>query len=334
MARATLHNLDEIRRKDIRIGDHVILQKAGDVIPEVVRPLVDKRTGEEREFAMPAECPVCGTAVVQDEGAVRVYCPNPACPARVSQELSHFVGRGGMDIEGAGWKVLEQLLQRGMVKQRGDFYRLSVEDLESLDRFGRKSAENLHRAIQKARRRPLARILNGLGIPQVGEQTAIDLSNWLVEQVPAGDGWLDRAAALLEETGPEAYEAVYGVGPTVATSLAAYFGPGGPGGDVLRDLASAGVEAELPVPRPADASEGPLMGKTVVVTGTLPGFSRQEAEEAIRAAGGKPGGSVSKKTDYVVAGESAGSKLTKAQELGVPVLDEDGFRGLLAGETT
>jgi DNA ligase (NAD+) len=239
-----------------------------------------------------------------------------------------------MDIEGAGWKVLEQLLQRGMVKQRGDFYRLSVEDLESLDRFGRKSAENLHRAIQKARLRPLARILNGLGIPQVGEQTAIDLSNWLVEQVPAGDGWLDRAAALLEETGPEAYEAVYGVGPTVATSLAAYFGPGGPGGDVLRDLASAGVEAELPVPRPADASEGPLMGKTVVVTGTLPGLSRQEAEEAIRAAGGKPGGSVSKKTDYVVAGESAGSKLTKAQELGVPVLDEDGFRGLLAGETT
>ena len=334
VARATLHNLDEIRRKDIRIGDHVILQKAGDVIPEVVRPLVDKRTGEEREFAMPAECPVCGTAVVQDEGAVRVYCPNPACPARVSQELSHFVGRGGMDIEGAGWKVLEQLLQRGMVKQRGDFYRLSVEDLESLDRFGRKSAENLHRAIQKSRRRPLARILNGLGIPQVGEQTAIDLSNWLVEQVPAGDGWLDRAAALLEETGPEAYEAVYGVGPTVATSLAAYFGPGGPGGDVLRDLASAGVEAELPEPRPADASEGPLMGKTVVVTGTLPGFSRQEAEEAIRAAGGKPGGSVSKKTDYVVAGDSAGSKLTKAQELGVPVLDEDGFRGLLAGETT
>jgi DNA ligase (NAD+) len=333
VARATLHNLDEIRRKDIRIGDRVILQKAGDVIPEVVRPLVDKRTGDEREFAMPAECPVCGTAVVQDEGAVRVYCPNPACPARVSQELSHFVGRGGMDIEGAGWKVLEQLLQRGMVKQRGDFYRLSVEDLESLDRFGRKSAENLHRAIQKSRRRPLARILNGLGIPQVGEQTAIDLSNWLVEQVPAGDGWLERAAALLEETGPEAYEAVYGVGPTVATSLAAYFGPGGPGGDVLRDLASAGVEAELPEPRPADASEGPLMGKTVVVTGTLPGFSRQEAEEAIRAAGGKPGGSVSKKTDYVVAGEAAGSKLTKAQDLGVPVLDEEGFRRLLAGET-
>jgi DNA ligase (NAD+) len=333
VARATLHNLDEIRRKDIRIGDHVILQKAGDVIPEVVRPVVEKRTGDEREFEMPATCPVCATPVVQDEGAVRVYCPNQACPARVSQEFSHFVGRGGMDIEGAGWKVLEQMLQRGMIRQRGDFYRLSVEDLESLDRFGRKSAENLHKAIQKSRRRPLARILNGLGIPQVGEQTAIDLSDWLVEQVPAGGGWLERAADFLETAGPEAFEAVYGVGPTVATSLAAYFGPDGPGGDVLRDLAAAGIEPELPEPRPAGADEGPLAGKTLVVTGTLPGFSRQEAEEAIRAAGGKPGGSVSKKTDYVVAGEAAGSKLTKAQELGVPVLDEDAFRRLLAGET-
>jgi len=333
VARATLHNLDEIRRKDIRIGDRVILQKAGDVIPEVVRPVVEKRTGDEREFEMPATCPVCATPVVQDEGAVRVYCPNQACPARVSQEFSHFVGRGGMDIEGAGWKVLEQLLQRGMIRQRGDFYRLSVEDLESLDRFGRKSAENLHKAIQKSRRRPLARILNGLGIPQVGEQTAIDLSDWLVEQVPAGGGWLERAADFLETAGPEAFEAVYGVGPTVATSLAAYFGPDGPGGDVLRDLAAAGIEPELPEPRPAGVDEGPLAGKTLVVTGTLPGFSRQEAEEAIRSAGGKPGGSVSKKTDYVVAGEAAGSKLTKAQELGVPVLDEDAFRRLLAGET-
>jgi DNA ligase (NAD+) len=332
VARATLHNLDEIRRKDIRIGDRVVLQKAGDVIPEVVRPVVDKRTGAEREFVMPDDCPVCGTRVVQDEGAVRVYCPNPQCPARVSQELSHFVGRGGMDIEGAGWKVLEQLLQRGMIRQRGDFYRLSVEDLEDLDRFGRKSAENLHRSIQRSRRRPLARVLNGLGIPQVGEQTAIDLSAWLVEQVPPGDAWLERAATYLEGAGPEAYEAVYGVGPTVATSLTAYFGPDGPGGDVLRDLAAAGVEPELPAPRPVGEPSGPLAGKTVVVTGTLEGFARPEAEEAIRAAGGKPAGSVSKKTDYVVAGESAGSKLAKAQELGVPVLDEEGFRRLLAGE--
>ena len=332
VARATLHNLDEIRRKDIRIGDRVVLQKAGDVIPEVVRPIVEKRTGAEREFVMPADCPVCGTPVVQDEGAVRVYCPNPMCPARVSQELSHFVGRGGMDIEGAGWKVLEQLLQRGLIRQRGDFYRLSIEDLEALDRFGRKSAENLHRAIQRSRRRPLARILNGLGIPQVGEQTAIDLSSWLVEQVSPGEDWLDRAATFLLGAGPESYEAVYGVGPNVAMSLAAYFGPDGPGAGVLRDLAAAGVKPELPEPRPTAADEGPLAGRTVVVTGTLPGFSRQEAEDAIRAAGGKPGGSVSKKTDYLVAGGSAGSKLARAQELGVPVLDEDGFRRLLAGE--
>ena len=144
VARATLHNLDEVRRKDIRIGDWVVLQKAGDVIPEVVRPIVERRTGSEREFAMPATCPVCGTPVVQDEGAVRVYCPNTACPARLAQEFGHFVGRGGMDIEGAGWAVLSQLLERGMVHSRGDFFRLTVEQLESLDRFARKSAENLH----------------------------------------------------------------------------------------------------------------------------------------------------------------------------------------------
>jgi DNA ligase (NAD+) len=334
VARATLHNLDEVRRKDIRIGDRVVLQKAGDVIPEVVRPIIEQRDGSERTFEMPERCPVCDTPVVRDEGAVRVYCPNAECPARVSQEFSHFVGRGGMDIEGAGWKVLEQLLQRGLIRRRGDFYRLSVEDLEGLDRFARKSAENLHESIQRSRHRPLARVINGLGIPQVGEQTAIDLSNWLVEHVPPGDDWLRRAADFLAGIGADAYEAVYGVGPTVATSLAAYFGPGGPGGDVLRDLAGAGVEPELPTPRPADAAGGPLAGMTVVVTGTLAGFSRQEAEEAIRGAGGKSGGSVSKKTDYLVAGESAGSKLAKAQELGVPVLDEDAFRRLLArGDT-
>jgi DNA ligase (NAD+) len=332
VARATLHNLDEVRRKDVRIGDRVVLQKAGDVIPEVVRALEDRRTGAEREFSMPETCPVCGTRVVRDEGAVRIYCPNPACPARVSQELSHFAGRGGMDIEGAGWKVLEQLLQRGMVAKRGDFYRLSVEDLESLDRFARKSAENLYDAIQRSRRRPLARVINSLGIPQVGEQTAIDLSGWLVEQVPPGDAWLERAADFLEAADASAYEAVYGVGPTVATSLAAYFGQGGPGGEVLRDLAEAGVEPELPAPRPAGATAGPLDGRTIVVTGTLEGFSREEAEAAIRAAGGKPAGSVSKKTDYLVAGENAGSKLAKAQELGVPVLDEAGLRRVLADQ--
>jgi DNA ligase (NAD+) len=332
VARATLHNLDEVRRKDIRIGDRVILQKAGDVIPEVVRALTDRRTGDEREYDMPPTCPVCDTPIARDEGAVRHYCPNPNCPARVGQEFAHFVGRGGMDIEGAGWKVLEQLLARGLVRSRADFYRLTVDDLESLDRFGTKSAQNLHRAIEKSRTRPLARVLNGLGIPQVGETTAIDLARWLVGQVPPGAGWLARAADFLEGVGPEAYEQIYGVGPTVAASLAAYFGPQGPGGDVLRELAAAGVQPELPAAAPAGETEGPLSGRTVVVTGTIEGYSREEAEEAIRAAGGKAAGSVSRKTDYVIAGEGAGSKLARAQELGLPILDADGFQRLLAGE--
>ncbi len=337
VARATLHNLDEVRRKDIRIGDHVILQKAGDVIPEVVRSLPEKRTGAEREYEMPAACPVCGTAIVRDEGAVRHYCPNPFCPARVGQEYGHFVGRGGMDIEGAGWAVLSQLLERGLVKRRGDFYRLKVEDLEGLERFARKSAENLHTAIQKSRRRPLERIIAALGIAQVGWTTAIELAAWLAAELPPTDGepmkgkngWFARAAGFLAETArdhPERFEEVMGVGPTVAASLADFFG--GPGLEILDDLVDAGIEPELPEPR-AVAAAGPLTGKSVVVTGTLEGFSRQEAEDAIRAAGGKPAGSVSKKTDYVVAGENAGSKLAKAQELGVAILDEDAFRQLL-----
>jgi DNA ligase (NAD+) len=329
VARATLHNLDELRRKDIRIGDHVILQKAGDVIPEVVGPVLAKRTGKEREWDMPTECPVCGQPVVRDEGAVRHYCANPMCPARVGQEFGHFVG--SMDIDGLGWAVLSQLLERGLVKRRGDFFRLTIDDLESLDRFARKSAENLHAAIQKVRRRPLERVIASLGIPQVGWTTAIEVSHWLAAEVPAGDDWLVRAGELLRTTAaedPERFQQLEGVGPTLATALASYFAPGGPGEGVLEDLAEAGVEVELPAPRAA-ASDGPLAGKQVVVTGTIEGFSREEAEAAVRAAGGKPVGSVSRKTDYVVAGPGAGSKLAKAEELGVAVLDADGFRALL-----
>jgi DNA ligase (NAD+) len=345
VARATLHNLDEVRRKDLRIGDWVVLQKAGDVIPEVVRPIVERRTGKEREFDMPAKCPVCDTPIARDEGAVRHYCPNLACPARVGQEFGHFAGRGGMDIEGAGWAVLQQLLQRGLVKSRGDFYRLKVEDLETLDRYARKSAENLAASIARSRKRPLSRILNGLGIPQVGWQTAIDLVTWLSEVLPPGDaepmggpdGWFARVARFLRETAeraPERFEEVMGVGPTVRTALVSWLSDPTTAG-IFDDLIDAGVEPERPPKRaPGAAAEtGPLTGKTLVVTGTLPGFSREEAEEAIRAAGGKAGGSVSRKTDYLVAGESAGSKLTKAQELNVPILDEDGFRKLLAAET-
>ena len=350
VARATLHNLDEIRRKDVRIGDQVVLQKAGDVIPEVVRPLVERRTGSEREFLMPATCPVCNSPVVQDEGAVRVYCPNTRCPARLSQEFGHFVGRGGMDIEGAGDAVLRQLLERGMVASRADFFRLTVEDLESLERFARKSAENLHGRIQRARvGRPLAKVINGLGIPQVGETTAIELARWLAVRVrpdafpdpdprpEAGpDPWFAAVAEELRRVAteePDLLTEVEGIGPLLAMAVERWFADPGTVG-ALRELVEVGVVPERPaVPLPGATSEvGPLDGLSVVVTGTLEGLGRAEAEDAIRAAGGKPAGSVSKKTDYVVAGESAGSKLAKAQELGIPILDEAGFRRLLAGE--
>ncbi len=337
VARATLHNLDEVRRKDLRIGDWIVLQKAGDVIPEVVRSIPERRTGSEREFEMPATCPVCGTAIVRDEGAVRHYCPNPHCPARLAQEFGHFAGRGGMDIEGAGWAVVEQLLERGLVKTRGDFFRLTVDDLVGLDRFARKSAENLNASIERSRRRPLARILNGLGIPQVGEQTAIDLATWIAERSPVQEGesqaaWTARVAESLPGTPAEAFQEVPGIGAVVASSIAGYFGNPETAA-VLADLVDAGVVAEPPARRvaPGSGASGPLAGKTLVVTGTLSGFDRAGAEEAIRVAGGRAGGSVSNKTSYLVAGENAGSKLQKAQELGVIVLDEDGFRRVLEG---
>jgi DNA ligase (NAD+) len=336
VSRAPLHHLDEVRRKDNRIGDRVVLHKAGDVIPEVVRAIAEARDGTEREYVMPERCPVCETPVVQDAGAVRHYCPNLACPARVGQEFGHFVGRGGMDIEGMGWAVLSQLLQRGIVRTRGDLFRLTVDELMTLERFARKSAENLFAAIERARVRPLGRILNALGIPQVGEQTAIDMADWIASAWPpradeamgGASGWLARVARGLRDLPADGFLAIHGVGPVVATSLAAWFSDPTTAG-VLDDLVDAGVEPLRPAPRAASLSAGPLAGRTVVVTGTLDGFDRQGAEEAIRAAGGKPGASVSRKTDYLVAGENAGSKLARAQELGVPVLDEAGFRALL-----
>jgi DNA ligase (NAD+) len=352
VARATLHNLDEVRRKDIRIGDTVVLQKAGDVIPEVVRPILEKRPADAREYVVPDACPVCGTPVVQDEGAVRHYCPNPVCPARLSQAYQHFVGRGGMDIEGAGWAVLTQLLERGMVHRRADFFRLTVEDLEGLERFARRSAENLHSSIQRARTgRPLAKVLNSLGIPQVGESTAVDLARWLARRVrpdaygPAApdpttgverDPWFDAVEAELRRVAleePEALQEVSGIGPSVSTAMHAWFEDEATR-DALRELVDAGVVPERPVVRDVGEVDeaGPLAGKTLVVTGTLEGFSREEAEDAVRAAGGKPAGSVSKKTDYLVAGAGAGSKLQKATDLGVTVVDEDGFRRILAGQ--
>jgi DNA ligase (NAD+) len=336
VARATLHNLDEVRRKDIRVGDWVVLQKAGDVIPEVVRSLPERRTGAERIWQMPTACPVCNAEVVQDEGEVRHHCTNPFCPAQVAQGMGHFVGRGGMDIEGAGWKVLVQLLEKGIVKSPADFYRLGIDDILGLERYAQKSAENLLTSIGRSRRRPLARILSALGIRHVGEQTAIDLAAWVGAEWPPTEGesdaaWTRRVVAELARTPTERFEAVPGIGATVAASLGGFFGDEVTG-RLLAELVEVGIVAERPEPRPADAGEGPLSGKTLVVTGSLEGFDRQGAEDAIRAAGGKAGSSVSRKTDYVVAGENAGSKLAKAEELGVAVVDEAAFRRLLAGE--
>ncbi|MBA2253692.1 MAG: NAD-dependent DNA ligase LigA, partial [Chloroflexi bacterium] len=256
VARATLHNLDEVRRKDIRIGDHVVLQKAGDVIPEVVRSIPERRTGGERDFVMPPACPVCDTPIVRDDGAVRHYCPNPSCPAKVMSSFLHFTSRGGMDIEGAGFAVVNQLLQQGWLSTPADFYRLTVDQVAELDRFARKSAENLVASIARSKRRPLSRILYSLGISQVGGQTAIDLADWVAgtwpprddEPMGGSDGWTARVAGSLRDIAlkdPERFEAVPGVGGVVAQAIAAYFGDARQG-QLLDELAAAGVEAERP----------------------------------------------------------------------------------------
>jgi DNA ligase (NAD+) len=333
---ATLHNIDEIRRKDLRVGDTIVLQRAGDVIPDVVSAVVDARDGSETVWEMPSHCPACGTEVLREEGEVVSRCPNPWCPAQRIGGLLHFTGRGGMDIEGLGYAVMVQLIERELVREPADIYRLNVEALEGLDRFARKSAENLYAAIEGSRRRPLGAILNALGIRHVGWQTAIDLAAWLAAEEARKEGeseadWTRRVADRLRGASVDELTAVYGIGAVVAEGMARYFNDEHTR-ETLERLVDAGVVAEAPAPGAAPVAEGPLTGKTLVVTGTLSGFSRPEAEEAIRAAGGHPASSVSAKTDYLVAGEKAGSKLAKAEQLGVPVLDEEAFRKLLAGD--
>ena len=315
--RASLHNADEVARKDVRVGDVLVVEKAGKVIPHVVRVEKHLRTHDLEPWLPPTECPECGTALERDPEGVFIRCPDVDCPARCRERLKFFASRGAMDIEGLGDKLVEQLVATKLVKDYADLYTLTPSQLEPLERMGEKSAQSLVEQIAASRGRGLVRVLNALGIRHVGPRVA----SLLCSRFPAID---QLRAATVDEL-----SAVPEIGPAIAASvhewLASSYGT-----RVLRGLEQAGVVLDVPAAERMD--EGPLTGKTLVVTGTLAGFSRQEAEEAIRKAGGRASGSVSKKTDYVVAGEEAGSKLEKAEKLGVQVLDEAAFRLLLAGD--
>jgi DNA ligase (NAD+) len=314
--RASLHNADEIARKDIRIGDVLVVEKAGKVIPHVVRVEKHLRKGRREAWAFPTECPECGTRLVKDEDGVYIRCPNVDCPARCRERLRFFASRGAMDIEGLGDKLVEQLVSTGLVKTYADLYSLAAEQLEPLERMGKKSAAALVKQIAESRSRGLVRVLNALGIRHVGPRVA----TLLCERFPTIDA-LQAASAEELANVPE-------IGEIIAASVHEWLASEH-GRDTIAGLRTAGVR--LDVPEAERVAGGPLTGKTLVVTGTLAGFTRQEAEEAIRKAGGRASSSVSKKTDYLVAGEEAGSKLATATKLGVPVIDEAGLRTLLAG---
>ena len=304
VSRATLHNEDEIGRLGVRIGDTVLVERAGDVIPKVVR--VVKEGDRRRAFKMPSHCPVCGGEVVRAEGEAASRCINTNCPARLKESVLHFAARGVMDIDGMGEALVDQLVDRGLVNNVADVYSLQAEQLIGLERMGKKSAEKLLKNVDASRRAPLPRVLNGLGIPFVGERTA----QFLAEEF----GDLDKIAAATEEELQRAEE----VGPKVAQSIRRFFGEER-NRDLVERLRQAGLSFTHAVKRKA---AGPLHGLTFVLTGTLPALTREEAKARIEAAGGKVAGSVSKKTDYVVAGAEPGSKLDKANALGVKVIDE------------
>lgn len=334
VSRATLHNEDYIRAKDIRIGDTVVIQKAGDVIPEVVNVVSERRTGREAEFVMPRECPECGGPVVRPEGEAVARCLNPACPAQTFEGILHFGSRPAMAIDGLGPAIIAQLLEKGLVRQPADLYRLTVEDLAALERMGQKSAANLVAAIDNSRRVPFERLIFALGIRHVGEGAARVLANHF--------GSMGR----LMDAAEEELTAIPEVGPAIAGSVRTFF-EDEENRAAIRSLAEAGIGAagsgmDVTGVRGAKAAAGATLagvavkpeafaGQTVVVTGTLSRFERREAEDAVRAAGGSATGSVSRKTSFVVVGENPGSKLAKAQELGIPVLNEDEFIALLSG---
>src|SRR5881296_39663 len=308
---ASLHNMDEVERKDVRVGDTVLLERAGDVIPYVVKVVTERRTGREKRFHMPAVCPVCGAKVVRAEGEVAYRCIGLACPAKLKQQLRFFGARGAMDIEGLGEKLVDQLVDRGLVRDVADLYRLDTDTFASLERMGKKSAANLRAELERSTQTTLPRLLVALGIRQVGEATAKALAEHF--------GTLER---LMDATEEELQE-VRDVGPEVAASIRGFFAEK-QNRKVIQKLLAAGVRPAA-VARP----KGPLAGKKFVLTGTLETMTRPEAQRRIEALGGRVQSSVSKETDYVVAGADPGSKLAKAKALGVRTLEEKAFVKLL-----
>lgn len=314
VSRASLHNADEIERKDVRIGDHVVVEKAGKIIPHIVRVEVHRRKGDPPKFHFPTKCPECGTHVVKDEGGVYIRCPNHACPAQIRERIRYYATRNAMDIEGLGDKLVDQLVADGLVKEYGDLYELTLDQLTNLERMGRKSSENLLAEIEASKDRGLARLLNALSIRHVGNRVATVLA----EQFGSMDAL--RAATVEELAGAEE------VGPIIAKSVHAYL-HSAHGKRSIDRLLELGVKMTSPKRKKAG---GPLAGKTVVVTGTLVKYKRDEINELIASLGGRASSSVSKKTDFVVAGEEAGSKLDKAKSLGVKVLSEAEFEALIS----
>ncbi|PIC94878.1 DNA ligase (NAD(+)) LigA [Sporosarcina sp. P26b] len=310
VGRASLHNEDLIREKDIRIGDHVVLRKAGDIIPEIVMALKDQRTGEEEPFHMPDNCPVCDSELVRIEGEVALRCVNPKCPAQMKEALIHFVSRRAMNIDGVGEKLIEQLYTANLVQDVSDLYTLTKEALLGLERIGEKSATNILTAIEQSKENSLEKLLFGLGIRHVGEKVA----RILAEQY--------RTLDALEQATEEELLNIFEIGAIVADSVTTYFSTEEVQ-EVMNKLRSYGVNTVYKgVTREELPTTGPFAGKTIVLTGKLTELTRGEAKEQIESLGGSVSGSVSKKTDLVIAGEDAGSKLTKAQELEIEIWDE------------